>query len=48
MPLGFAGEASQFFTTVSLDKKGSYQLTVYAYDPANGNTGVDFATFSVK
>ena len=48
VPLGFAGEASQFFTTVSLDKKGSYQLTVYAYDPANGNTGVDFATFSVK
>ena len=48
VPLNFAGEASQFSATVSLDKKGSYQLTVYAYDPANGNTGVDFATFAIK
>lgn len=48
VPLKFAGEASQFSATVSLGKKGSYQLTVYAYDPANGNTGVDFATFAIK
>jgi hypothetical protein len=48
VPLNFAGEASLFSATVRLDKKGSYHLTVYAYDPANGNTGVDFATFAIK
>jgi hypothetical protein len=31
-----------------VEEAGVYEAIVYAYDPANGNTGVDSVTFSVK
>ncbi len=49
IPLKYATPASQFAADYPLSGgPGIYQVVVYAYDPANGNTGVDFATFIVK
>lgn len=45
--LQYAGETSQFAATLELDEPGSYEAAVYAYDPSNGNTGLDSVTFSV-
>ena len=46
-PLRYAGATSQFETTLNLDKAGAYEITVYAYDPGNGNTGLDKTTLIV-
>jgi hypothetical protein len=46
-PLKYAGAASQFAGTLAADKPGIYEITVYAYDPSNGNTGVDKVVFTV-
>ncbi len=43
--LGYAGETSQFKGEVPVDGPGVYEVTVFAYDPANGNTGLDRTTF---
>lgn len=43
--LKYAGTTSQFAGTIPVDGAGVYDVTVYAYDPANGNTGVDRTTF---
>ena len=40
-PLHYAGSASDFAGTFSLELPGLYDITVYAYDPSSGNTGVD-------
>jgi hypothetical protein len=45
LDLDFSGEASQFSGTWEVTEKGVYEATVYAYDPANGNTGLDKVTF---
>lgn len=45
LPLAFAGETSQFEVPVPVDAPGFYEVAVYAYDPANGNTGLDRTTF---
>lgn len=45
--LDFAGETSQFAGTLTVDQPGVYQATVYAYDPDDGNTGLDKVTFTV-
>ena len=45
--LGYAGSASQFSGTLTVDQPGAYEATVYAYDPRTGNTGVDHVTFVV-
>lgn len=42
--LPYAGEASSFAGTFTAGEPGLYQITVFAYDPDNGNTGVDFTT----
>lgn len=47
LPLEYAGAISQFAATWDVKQAGTYQATVYAYDPANGNTGVDHVTFIV-
>lgn len=47
LPLTYAGKESQFSATWNVTEPGTYQATVYAYDPANGNTGVDNVTFVV-
>lgn len=46
--LKYADKPSQFRGVVPIDEKGVYELTVYAYDPTNGNTGLDRTTFRVK
>jgi hypothetical protein len=45
--LAYAGSASQFSGELTLDEPGVYEAIVYAYDPANGNTGLDAVTFIV-
>ncbi|MEX6725367.1 hypothetical protein [Parapedomonas caeni] len=45
--LAFAGATSQFAGSFTPPVPGSYELTVYAYDPATGNTGLDRTTLVV-
>jgi hypothetical protein len=47
VPLTYAGTASQFEGHIPVDAPGVYDVQVYAYDPANGNTGLDRTTFIV-
>ena len=47
MELQYAGKTSQFMGTCFVDEPGAYEATVYAYAPANGNTGLDRVTFIV-
>ena len=39
-PLRYAGVASEFETQITADLPGVYDISVYAYDSASGNTGV--------
>ena len=43
--LRYAGQTSQFAFNLPLTSAGQYDVTVYAYDAANGNTGLDRTTF---
>ena len=43
--LSFAGQTSLFAFDLPLRSAGLYKVTVYAYDPENGNTGVDHTSF---
>ncbi len=47
LPLQYAGVTSQFSGTWNVTEAGVYEATVYAYDPSNGNTGLDSVTFMV-
>jgi hypothetical protein len=47
LDLAFAGQASQFAASVPVDGAGLYEVTVYAHNPQNGNTGLDRTTFIV-
>lgn len=47
-PLRYAGTTSQFDAELKLDEPGAYEVTVYAYDPKNGNTGLDKTTFVLQ
>ncbi len=47
VPLTYAGTASRFAADWTAPAPGLYDVTVYAWDPANGNTGVDRTTFIV-
>jgi len=48
IPLEYAGETSQFSGRLRDLEPGSYELVVWAHDPANGNTGLDRTTFAVE
>jgi hypothetical protein len=48
VPLRYAGATSQFATSLELNTAGAYRVTVYAYESANGNTGVDETTFILQ
>ena len=48
IPMEYAGSTSQFRAQVQITEPGAYQVTVFAHDPANGNTGLDRTTFVVK
>jgi hypothetical protein len=39
--LAYAGQPNTFAGQIELDQPGEYVVDVYAYDPANGNTGVE-------
>ncbi len=39
-PLSYAGTVSEFETQITADLPGVYDISVYAYDSASGNTGV--------
>jgi hypothetical protein len=43
--LRFTGETSQFVASVPVEATGTYDVLVYAYDPANANTGLNGTTF---
>lgn len=45
--LGYAGRPSRFAGTAKVSDPGTYNVYVYAYDPHNGNTGVDWTSFHV-
>jgi hypothetical protein len=47
VPLAYAGATSQFAGSLKVDKPGTYEAIVYAYDANNGNTGLDKVTFIV-
>lgn len=47
LPMRYAGETSQFAAELSGLEPGTYEVLVYAHDPANGNTGLDRTTFLV-
>lgn len=48
VPMSFAGQTSQFTGRVPVDGPGVYDVTVFAYDPRTGNTGLDRTTFIVQ
>jgi hypothetical protein len=48
IPLSYAGKPSEFVGDIDVADKGEYEVTVYAYDPADGNTGLDRFTVTVR
>jgi hypothetical protein len=46
--LAYAGKRNTFEGRLEVTKKGVYELTVYAYHPSTGNSGVDRATITVR
>ncbi len=48
LPLRYAGSTSQFEGSLELSEPGAWEITVYAFQPANGNTGVDRTTVIVE
>lgn len=48
VPLSISDKANTFTGTLNARQAGLYQLTVYAYDPRTGNTGVSTTNFIVK
>jgi hypothetical protein len=46
--LTYAGEPSQFETTLAGLGAGTYEVTVFAFDPRNGNAGIDRTTFIIR
>jgi len=47
-PLTYVGEPSHFAGSLEISEEGVYEVTAYAFDPSNGNTGVDATTVVVK
>ena len=47
VPLAFAGP-STFQGKADVSNKGAYEIIVYAYDAATGNTGVDKTMVEIK
>lgn len=46
--MSYAGTSSRFSGEMPLSAAGSYIITVHAYDPNNGNTGIDRTTVVVE
>jgi hypothetical protein len=47
LPMQYAGLPSQFLGIWNIQDTGVYEATVYAYDAATGNTGINTVTFTV-
>ena len=47
-PLAYTGEISHFAGELTAGDSGTYEILVYAFDPANGNTGIDRTTIVVE
>jgi hypothetical protein len=48
VPLAYAGQPNTFAGGIELKEAGEYVVDVFAYDPANGNTGVSRTNISVQ
>ena len=48
VPLSYAGKPSQYEALIPVRGPGVYEVTVYAYDASNGNTGIDKVTYIIK
>jgi hypothetical protein len=48
IPLLYAGRPNTFEGDLEVTAEGSYEVTVYAFDPATGNSGVDMTTLMVR
>ncbi len=48
IPLSYAKRPNTFEGNLEITAEGVYEVTVYAFDPATGNSGVDRTTFMVK
>jgi hypothetical protein len=46
VPMKYSGKPSYFEAAVEITKSGFYEVTVFAYDPKTGNTGLDRTTFT--
>ncbi|MFZ5876330.1 MAG: hypothetical protein ACOYXU_07965 [Nitrospirota bacterium] len=46
--MAYAGKRNTFEGRLEVTKKGVYELTVYAYHPSTGNSGIDRATITVR
>ena len=46
-PLRYANTSRDFAGTLPVQLAGRYDVSVYAHDPASGNTGVDHLTLTV-
>jgi hypothetical protein len=40
--------ASSYEGTLEVTAPGTWEVTVYAFDPANGNAGVDVVSFTAR
>ena len=47
VPLHYAGSHSQFSACYDADAPGTYEAIIYAYQPGNGNTGLDRVTWMI-
>lgn len=47
-PMRYAGEPSHFTTEIDASRAGVYEVTVTAFDPRTGNTGLDRTSFVVR
>lgn len=47
VPLAITEKTSTYNGELKVSKLGSYEVIVYAYDAATGNTGVDKTTFVI-
>ena len=48
VPGRYSGSRSYFLFDCDIQEPGVYEIVVYAYDPANGNTGLDKVYFQVS
>lgn len=47
-PMRYAGEPSHYTTEIDASRAGVYEVTVTAFDPRTGNTGLDRTSFVVR